>query len=131
MNLLDRITQGISINISEILVRSGGLEPPRVLPHSDLNAARLPIPPRPRGLELHSRGSPKAQEGKLRHLKTNAVPPPRHSPGLQVHRSHWVSFDAIDKTERRGDGARLILADGASVPVSRSHMPRLRAKGIV
>ena len=30
-----------------VLVRSGGLEPPRVLAHSDLNAARLPIPPRP------------------------------------------------------------------------------------
>ena len=29
------------------MVRSGGLEPPQVLPHSDLNAARLPIPPRP------------------------------------------------------------------------------------
>ena len=29
------------------LVRSRGLEPPRELPHSDLNAARLPIPPRP------------------------------------------------------------------------------------
>ena len=53
------------------------------------------------------------------------------TPGLQVHRSHLVSFDAIDKAERRGDGARLILAGGASVPVSRSHMPRLRAKGIV
>ena len=29
------------------MVRSGGLEPPRMLLHSDLNAARLPIPPRP------------------------------------------------------------------------------------
>ena len=29
------------------LVRSRRLELPRVLPHSDLNAARLPIPPRP------------------------------------------------------------------------------------
>ena len=57
------------------VVRSGGLEPPRVLPHSDLNAARLPIPPRPRGLTLHSRGLPEAQEGKLRHLKTYALPP--------------------------------------------------------
>ncbi len=28
------------------LVRPRGLEPPRVLPHSDLNAARLPVPPR-------------------------------------------------------------------------------------
>ncbi len=128
MNLLDGITRGISISISEILVRSGGLEPPRVLPHSDLNAARLPIPPRPRGLTLHSRGLPEAQEGKLRHLKTYALPPLLR---FEKHRSHWVSFDAIDKTERRGDGARLILEDGASVPVSRSHMPRLRAKGIV
>ena len=75
MNLLDGITQGISISISDVLVRSGGLEPPRVLPHSDLNAARLPIPPRPRGLALHSRGLPEAQEGKLHHLKTYALPP--------------------------------------------------------
>ena len=29
------------------MVRSRRLELPRVLPHSDLNAARLPIPPRP------------------------------------------------------------------------------------
>ena len=53
------------------------------------------------------------------------------TPGSQVYRSHWVSFDAIDKVERRGDGARLILSDGAYVPVSRTHMPILRAKGIV
>ena len=31
----------------EPLVRPRRLELPRVLPHSDLNAARLPIPPRP------------------------------------------------------------------------------------
>jgi hypothetical protein len=31
----------------EALVRSRRLELPRELPHSDLNAARLPIPPRP------------------------------------------------------------------------------------
>ena len=30
-----------------IMVRPRRLELPRVLPHSDLNAARLPIPPRP------------------------------------------------------------------------------------
>ena len=36
------------------MVRSGGLEPPRVLPHSDLNAARLPIPPRPQFIRLVS-----------------------------------------------------------------------------
>lgn len=30
-----------------VLVRSTGLEPARVLPHSDLNATCLPVPPRP------------------------------------------------------------------------------------
>jgi hypothetical protein len=51
--------------------------------------------------------------------------------GLQVHRSHWLSYDAIDKAERRGDAAQLILTNGSSVPVSRGHMPKLRAKGIL
>ena len=52
------------------------------------------------------------------------------TPGLQVHRSHWVSYDAIDKAKRRGDAAQLIVTNGSSIPVSRGHMPKLRAKGI-
>lgn len=32
-------------------MRATGLEPARVLPHQNLNLARLPIPPRPRGVE--------------------------------------------------------------------------------
>ena len=52
------------------------------------------------------------------------------TPGLQVHRSHWVSYDAIDKAERRGDAGQLILTNGSNVPVSRGHMPKQRAKGI-
>ena len=42
-----------------------------------------------------------------------------------------ISYDAIDKAERRGDAAQLILTNGSSVPVSRGHMPKLRAKGIL
>ena len=38
---------GISVSYLKVVVRSAVLEPARVLPHSDLNAARLPIPPRP------------------------------------------------------------------------------------
>ena len=53
------------------------------------------------------------------------------TPGLQVHRSHWVSYDAIDKAERRGDAAQLILTNGSSVPVSRGNVPKLHAKGIL
>ncbi len=32
-------------------MRMRGLEPPRGFPHTDLNRARLPIPPHPRGRE--------------------------------------------------------------------------------
>jgi hypothetical protein len=39
--------EGIAMSCLKVVVRSAGLEPARVLPHSDLNAARLPIPPRP------------------------------------------------------------------------------------
>ena len=53
------------------------------------------------------------------------------TPGLQVHRSHWVSHDAIDKAERRGNAAQLILTNGSIIPLSRGHMPELRAKGIL
>ena len=52
------------------LVRSRRLELPRGFPHSDLNAARLPIPPRPRislrqrkWLPLHGRGNSKSTGG--------------------------------------------------------------------
>src|ERR1043166_7418666 len=33
----------------ETVMRMRGLEPPRGCPHTDLNRARLPIPPHPRG----------------------------------------------------------------------------------
>ena len=37
----------IPSNVPKSIVRARGLEPPRELPHRDLNPARLPIPPHP------------------------------------------------------------------------------------
>ncbi len=34
-------------------MRMRGIEPPRVLPHKNLNLARLPIPPHPRGWKVY------------------------------------------------------------------------------
>jgi len=49
--------------------------------------------------------------------------------GAQVHRSWWVSRQAIADA-RRGDGrATLVLPDGAVVPVSRTYAPELRRQG--
>jgi DNA-binding LytR/AlgR family response regulator len=49
--------------------------------------------------------------------------------GMQVHRSWWVSREAI-RAARRGDGrAILTLPDGAEAPVSRTYARELREKG--
>jgi hypothetical protein len=42
-------------SISETLVRMRGLEPPPGCPDTDLNRARLPIPPHPRGMRRYRR----------------------------------------------------------------------------
>ncbi|HEX9946677.1 MAG TPA: LytTR family DNA-binding domain-containing protein [Allosphingosinicella sp.] len=46
--------------------------------------------------------------------------------GLQVHRSWWAAFDAMEALERDGRSARLRLRGGDSLPVSRAFLPRVR-----
>lgn len=46
--------------------------------------------------------------------------------GLQVHRSHWVAFDAIEDVQKRNSGQDVLLKNGAVVPVSRARMAELR-----
>ena len=51
--------------------------------------------------------------------------------GMQVHRSHWVAFDAVKGIEREpGSTPRLVLelSDGTKVPVSRSFSAAVRAR---
>lgn len=50
--------------------------------------------------------------------------------GVQVHRSHWVAWSAIESVKR--DGARLTLSlfSGDSVPVSRNHRAKLVERGL-
>jgi hypothetical protein len=45
-----RLSGGLGYNMTK-MVRMRGLEPPRTYIHTDLNRARLPIPPHPRGGE--------------------------------------------------------------------------------
>jgi hypothetical protein len=47
IGLKDQHSSGPSAGLQRQMVRMKGLEPSRELPHSDLNAARLPIPPHP------------------------------------------------------------------------------------
>jgi hypothetical protein len=49
--------------------------------------------------------------------------------GLQVHRGSWVAASAVVGGVRDGRRWRLLLAGGASVPVSESFLPEVRARG--
>jgi hypothetical protein len=46
--------------------------------------------------------------------------------GMQVHRSWWAAFAAMDAVERDGRSAQLRLKGGSMVPVSRAYLPAVR-----
>ncbi|WP_160383771.1 LytTR family DNA-binding domain-containing protein [Pseudooceanicola pacificus] len=47
-------------------------------------------------------------------------------PGLQIHRSHWISGHAFTGTSRENGNLVAHLADGRTLPVSRSNAPKVR-----
>lgn len=49
--------------------------------------------------------------------------------GLQVHRSHWVSRDSVATVILRGRDYHVRLKDGIEIPVGRSRVAEMRAKG--
>lgn len=53
------------------------------------------------------------------------------TPGLQVHRSHWVATKAVTQAKRDGARAILTLTDGREVPASRTYIPALKEAGLL
>lgn len=53
------------------------------------------------------------------------------TPGLQVHRSHWVARDHVTAVRRRDAGAEVTLSDGRVLPVSRSNIVALKEAGLL
>ena len=51
--------------------------------------------------------------------------------GVQVHRSHWVAWDAIAAVENADGRMVLRLKQGETVPISRSHREKLLARGLL
>ena len=79
--------------VGEVMVRMKGLEPSRELPHSDLNAARLPIPPHPHDLawwRLFIEGFREWEEQISARFSFSRSPPlwPRKAPARRPHRGH-------------------------------------------
>jgi hypothetical protein len=48
--------------------------------------------------------------------------------GLQVHRSHWVTSDAVARAVLRGRDYHVFLKDGTRIPVGRSRIALIREK---
>lgn len=48
--------------------------------------------------------------------------------GMQIHRSHWVSYAAVEKPDIQGQSMKLILNDGRTVPVSRTFRAAVERK---
>lgn len=53
------------------------------------------------------------------------------TPGLQVHRSHWVAIKAVERVERRGGKVVVVMASGTELPLSRSYVPTAKAAGLL
>ncbi len=51
--------------------------------------------------------------------------------GIRVHRSHWVSRDAVKSTEKSNGKLVLKLKDGSTVPVSRSYREAAQGAGLI
>lgn len=51
--------------------------------------------------------------------------------GGQVHRSHWVAWQAVTGTERAAGKLVLTLTDGSRVPVSRTFRGAVAARGLL
>lgn len=53
------------------------------------------------------------------------------TPGVQIHRSHWVALDAVTGNRRQNGKPFLRLVDDAMLPVSRSYADVVRKAGLL
>ena len=99
-------------------------------------------------LPAPSRGAPLLLKAELHYLKVvtaegsglilynlaDAIDALPADSGIQVHRSYWVAFDAIESLQRQGRQGELVLRDGERVPVSRQRLQAtsaaLEARGL-
>jgi hypothetical protein len=51
-------------------------------------------------------------------------------PGLQIHRSHWVTLDAVRRVHRSGGKTEIELSNGQRLPVSRGYSAAVKAAGL-
>lgn len=62
---------------------------------------------------------------------SDAITESAPTPGLRIHRSHWVALDQITAARRDGLRAVVTLTDGSERPVSRTFVPALEQTGLL
>ena len=62
---------------------------------------------------------------------SDAIAEAAPTPGLRLHRSHWVALDRIAAVRRDGPRAVVTTTLGHELPVSRMHVPALHAAGLL
>ncbi len=61
----------------------------------------------------------------------DAIAETEGTPGLQVHRSHWVATNAVAAARRVDGKVVLTLHDGQDLPVSRTYVAAVRRAGLL
>lgn len=67
----------------------------------------------------------------IRYRFSDALNEVQHLPGLQVHRSFWISTTAINYIRRSGRSYEIVLKGGLEVPVSRSYRYAVKEAGLL
>lgn len=62
---------------------------------------------------------------------SDAIAEAAPTPGLRLHRSHWVAIDRIAAVRRDGPRAVVTTVAGHDLPVSRGHVPALEEAGLL
>ena len=137
--LLGLAAQGVVIAVvvtAVIAVVSAQLQPERPASGQPALLARLPMDRRGAILSLsaedhYTRIRTTRGEALVLIRLSDAITLAAPTPGVQIHRSHWVALGAVASARRQGDGATVTLTDGSELPASRRHIPALRDAGLL
>jgi len=61
---------------------------------------------------------------------SDAIAEAAPTPGLQIHRSHWVALDQVRRAHRQGDQGKLTLSSGQELPIARARMAQAQGAGL-
>jgi LytTr DNA-binding domain len=119
-----------SASSSAALPEPGGPgEPPAII-------ARLPLPQRGRLLALSVKDhyveviTDRGRALVLTRL-SDAIREAVPTVGLQIHRSHWVAIEAVERVGRSGGRLFVEIRGGERLPISRGFLPAARAAGLL